>query len=303
MSKNDSGFFRKEETIITGDNKVSYFQGWYFKNQNGREAIAFIPAFHIDQQGMKSASLQVITSGETHRIYYPIEDFSLSKRSLSIRIGDNVFTRKGIRVNIRTDHLTLMGELQYTAFTPPKYDIMGPFCAAPLLQCRHSIYSLSHRTTGSLSYNGVIMDYSGGIGYVEGDRGTEFPEHYFWTQCSFLRKTPNVVMLSTARVQMGRIHFRGCVGVVYYHGKEYRLATYLGAAIRKCSNQAVWIHQGSYDLLVKIIEKRDNTLLAPVKGTMSRNVYESIDAVVRYRFYHSRQLLFDYTGIACVEQG
>lgn len=38
-----------------------YFEGWYFKLQTGQgEALALIPAFHIDRSGRRSASLQVI---------------------------------------------------------------------------------------------------------------------------------------------------------------------------------------------------------------------------------------------------
>ena len=41
--------------------KKSYFEGWYFKHQGSGRTVAFIPAFHIDEKGERSASLQVIT--------------------------------------------------------------------------------------------------------------------------------------------------------------------------------------------------------------------------------------------------
>ena len=40
----------------------SYFEGWYLKHQtqSGR-ALSLIPALHIDAEGRRTASLQVIT--------------------------------------------------------------------------------------------------------------------------------------------------------------------------------------------------------------------------------------------------
>lgn len=39
-----------------------YFKGWYFKQQNDTDTVALIPAFHTDDCGNSSASLQVITA-------------------------------------------------------------------------------------------------------------------------------------------------------------------------------------------------------------------------------------------------
>ena len=40
-----------------------YFEGWYFKHQTQQgQTPALIPAFHIDSEGCRSASLQVISN-------------------------------------------------------------------------------------------------------------------------------------------------------------------------------------------------------------------------------------------------
>ena len=79
--------------------KKGYFEGWYFRNQNDTEVISLIPAFHIDEKGKKSASIQVITNTVSDYIMYPIEDFAVSRKKLGIRIGNNIFTKDGIIVN------------------------------------------------------------------------------------------------------------------------------------------------------------------------------------------------------------
>ena len=42
-----------------------YFAGWYLKHQTGSgNALALIPAMHIDAAGRRGASLQVIAGGQ-----------------------------------------------------------------------------------------------------------------------------------------------------------------------------------------------------------------------------------------------
>ena len=87
--------------------KKSYFEGWYFRNQNDNEVISFIPAFHIDDNGDKSTSIQVITNNFSNQIAYSIDAFAVSAKGFGIRIGKNIFTDKGILVDIETEKTTV----------------------------------------------------------------------------------------------------------------------------------------------------------------------------------------------------
>lgn len=283
--------------------KKGYFEGWYFRNQNDTEVISLIPAFHIDEKGKKSASIQVITNTVSDYIMYPIEDFAVSRKKLGIRIGNNIFTKDGIIVNFNTKKIEVKGALKFSKFTPLKYDIMGPLKYMPFMQCRHSVFSLSHKVTGKLRINGGVMYFNQGLGYVEGDRGIEFPRSYFWTQCSWGDQANNAIMISIADIPIANVTFKGCIAVIYYGGKEYRLATYLGVKIMKYNKNELWVQQGGYDLYVTLIDKNPHKLLAPVKGSMMRTVYESIDCKIRYRFMVNKKLIFDFIGRGSFERG
>jgi hypothetical protein len=257
----------------------------------------------MDEEGRQSASLQVITSKEAHQIFYPYQDFRASTNKLAIRVGENLFTSQGIRLNIKTDKLTVTGKLNYGAFTPTRHDIMGPFRYVPGMPCYHNIYSMAHGISGELMVNDTRMDFNRGQGYIEGDQGSGFPSDYLWTQCSWREGDYNSLMLSVADLQLGPFSFTGCIGVVYYKWREYRFATYLGVKIKKVSPQELWVQQGKYELQVKLLDKFENSLLAPVKGSMIRTVYESVDARVQYRFTIDGMLLFDFVGKGCFERG
>ena len=283
--------------------KRSYFEGWYFKNQYKTEVISLIPAFHIDEDGKRSATLQVIINSSSYQIEYSIEDFTVLNKRFGIRIGKNIFTEEGIILNICTDRIRIVGKLRFTKFVPLRYDIMGPFKYVPLMQCRHSVYSLAHNVKGRLVVNGSLINFNNGLGYVEGDRGAEFPKSYFWTQCSWRTNGNNAVMLSVADIPIGKSTFIGCIGLVYYGGKEYRLATYLGVKVRKCSNRELWVQQRGYDLKVTVIDENPHNLLAPVKGKMARIVHESIDCRIHYRFMLDGKVIFDFIGRGSFERG
>ena len=70
----------------------SYFEGWYFRNQNEAEVISLIPAFHIDEKGKKSTSIQVIMNAASYQITYPIDEFAVLKKRSGVRIANNIFT-------------------------------------------------------------------------------------------------------------------------------------------------------------------------------------------------------------------
>ena len=62
---------------------------------------------------------------------------------------------------------------------------MGPFRFLPGMECSHGVISMGHALEGTLTLNGAVLDFAGGTGYVETDRGRSFPSAYLWTQCAW----------------------------------------------------------------------------------------------------------------------
>ena len=92
-------------------------------------------------------------------------------------------------------------------------------------------------------------------------------------------------MLSVADIPMGCLHFTGVIGVVLLHGKEYRLATYLGAKAVKIKDSEVIVRQGRFCLTVKRLGLPGHPLQAPVGGAMTRTIHEHPSCkVLYYRF-------------------
>ena len=173
----------------------AYFYGYYFKCQSDSQTLALIAATHGAGKN-RTCSLQVITESGAWVAEFPKEAY-FQKGSL-IKIGENKFSRRGIRVNLKTEDLRLTGNLKFGPITPLKYDIMGPFALIPGMECRHMVGSLSHPVNGKLTVNGVDYVFDNARGYWEGDTGRSFPKEYLWTQ-SFLPEGGSL-MLSVADI-------------------------------------------------------------------------------------------------------
>lgn len=273
--------------------KHSYFEGWYLKHQNGVNTLAVIPAFHVDEQGQRTASVQVITEEDTYDFPIPIEEFSADTGRFFVRAGENVFCEKGMRLNLKSPGVHIRGRLDYGHFTHPKYDMMGPFHFVPSMQCNHGVLSLNHRIFGTVSVNGRACNFYGGKGYVEKDWGSSFPKTYLWTQSNWFEKGRCSVMASVANIPLPVGSFTGCICSVFYRGREFRLASYLGARVICADRQRLILRQGKYRLEVEFPENEGRELAAPDKGSMSRKIVENPACKIRYAFWVNGSLAFD----------
>lgn len=271
----------------------SYFEGWYFKQQNGRETVCLIPAFHIDGAGRASASLQVITDTQSYWAEFPAQAFEADAGSFSVRIGDSVFSEGGCILNLKTDAVTLTGQLRYGPFQAPAGDIMGPFRFVPLMECRHSVLSLCHPVSGTIEVNGHLAVFENGCGYVEGDRGTSFPRRYLWTQCLHEGSS---VMLSVAQVPFWKGTFTGCIGFVFADGKERRIATYRGARVIRAGDGLLLLRQGELAVRAELLGGRFHPLRAPVSGGMTDTIHESAACRVRYTCTVKNRTVLDFVS-------
>lgn len=280
--------------IFRGTNRTGpYFEGWYLKHQNSRgQTLALIPALHIDNGGRRAASLQVISNDGAWWLDYPEEQLEVSREPFRVRLGRSTFDGHGIDLDIQGEGLALRGALRYGPFTALRYDIMGPFRLLAGMQCSHGVVSMGHSLSGTLELNGRCLDFSDGVGYIETDRGRSFPSKYLWTQCIWKDREQGSLMLAIAAIPLPVKGFTGCICSVLYRGREYRLATYLGARIESWSSSGAVIRQGRYRLEAQLLKEQKQALRAPVEGRMERTIHESLCAEMRYRFWAGEELVF-----------
>lgn len=274
-----------------------YFEGWYLKHQSREgKCLALIPALHIDAGGRSSASLQVITDRGAWWLEYPAGELRADENSFRVRLGQSRFDCRGGRLNIHQEGLSLRGILSYGPFTALRSHIMGPFLLFSGMQCSHTVISMGHSLEGTLELNGEVLDFSGGLGYIEGDRGRSFPSAYLWTQCMWGSPGDGGLMLAIASIPTPLGSFTGIICSVFHRGREYRLATYRGAKAAAWSSAGAVVRQGKYRLAVELPGEQGQVLRAPVEGSMKRTIHENLCANVHCRFWEGDKLLLEHTS-------
>lgn len=278
---------------MEADYMYGNFYGWYLKCQSDKQTLAVIPAMH--QTGKKrTCSIQIITEEGAWNVSYSGDAFH--KIGQNICIGKNRFGKNGVRLTIKEEGLRVRGKLDFGPLHPLKYGIMGPLAFLPFLECRHSVWSMKHSVTGTVYINGQIYSFRNARGYWEGDRGCSFPKVYAWTQCLF---PGGSLMMSVADIPIAGFHFNGVICVVLWKGREYRLATYLGARAVKLQDGIIKIVQGDMELEARWLKKgtqRGNakTLRAPAMGDMVRTIHESAACRAFYRLRKGEKTLFAF---------
>lgn len=255
------------------------FEGWYFKVQKDDTVLAFIPGRCDDM-----AFIQVITKDRSYHFDYPLSEY---RKGETINVGNNVFSKNGIKVHIGD---TIQATIKHENITPIKYHIMGPFQHFPM-QCRHDVISMSHRLSGSVTIDGQMIDLTDGVGYMEADSGRSFPKNYLWLQCNDFCDLSSI-MLSVAHVPFMGFQFMGCICVIMTQGKEYRLATYLGVKVIELNKNKIILKQGDCILEVDIKDSNGQSLFAPQRGKMTRIIKECLSVEGQFKFYKKGEQIF-----------
>lgn len=244
-----------------------YFEGVYYKHQKGANTVCFIVG-----RANSGRFVQVITNEKVYQ-YDQWKNCTFSSEGISVDLPE------------------IQGTIRYGALHPLHSDIMGPFRFLPM-QCSHAVYSMGHHLEGALCIEGKTIDFSGGIGYLEGDRGRSFPKEYLWLQCNDF-KEPCSVMASVAHIPFCGFSFMGCICAVVHAGRSYRLATYRGVKIEEASRHRLVLRQGGIRLAVTIEPQQAQPLRAPLSGHMVQTIHESNDSHARFQLWEKNRLVFD----------
>jgi len=295
-------------TKRTGTVAKPGFEGWYYKQQANGETLSLIVGKATD-----TAFIQVLTSEESFTIPFSLSEYRKSKGSKkseegkkrgegrgseTVRVGKNVFSSDGIKLDIKRNNITLSGELEFADLTPIKGDIMGPFRFVPM-ECSHGVTSMRHDVKGRITLNGKEMNFNKGVGYIETDRGYSFPESYTWIHCNNFTESPSnkfdercSIMVSIAKIPFAGFHFTGCICVVWLNGKEHRLATYKGVKILRYEHGAIELKQGKYHLTVTVDQQAAHSLASPKSGMMSGVIRESASCPAKFVFSCDDKVIF-----------
>ncbi|GAB6089017.1 tocopherol cyclase family protein [Spirochaeta dissipatitropha] len=275
--------------------KKSYFEGWYHKQVSaaGGISVSVICGLAYDEQGRGEAFIQYIQGKVTHYIPYPVQDFRWSKKDYEVFIGPNRFSKDGILLHIDRDDCQIEADLRYSSLTDLadrrlfSPGIMGWYRFVPKMECYHGVISLDHDVFGSISLNGNSIDMNGGRGYIEKDWGSSMPQSWVWFQTNSFSSPGHSVMFSLAHIPWMGKSFPGFLAVCHTPKTQQRFTTYNKSRITSCTitekKVQLQIRNSEYILNIEADRESAGTLIAPVQGSMSRPISESIEAKARVK--------------------
>ena len=291
------------------DKKKDYFEGWYFKNANFQRGISFIPGINIDDAEAK-AFIQIITNDMSYFINYNIKDFKFNNNPFYIKIGNNSFSKEDVNINIedKSQNLKIYGNIKYlnsqninTNILAP--NIMGPFSYIPFMECNHAIISMQNVINGYININDETIQFNNDRGYIEKDWGSSFPKFYIWCQGNHFQKTNASFMFSIADIPFKIFTFKGFICVLLIDNKEFKFTTYNNAKLVECDIKEdsfnITFKRDLYTLNIKSKYSQGLKLVAPVKGKMEKDIFESICASVNVTLKKEREIIFSGISNMC----
>ena len=306
-------FLIKNPELFQGEKYIkankNYFEGWYFKNTNNKNAISFIPGININRQG-KKAFIQIITMDSSYFVNYNIEDFKFSYKPFSIKIGKNFFSKNSIHIDIKDDtqNLIVFGDIRYsngknidTNFLNP--NIMGPFSYVPFMECNHAILNMRTRLDGLININNNKIMFNNNVGYIEKDWGCSFPKSYIWCQGNNFQNSNASFMISIADIPFKVFHFKGIICDLIIDDDEFKFTTYNNTKLIKYdvndNSLEIALKKGHYSLNIKSKYTRGFKLFAPVKGKMEKDIFESISELISITLKKDNMTIFSGTSKNC----
>ncbi|MTB49623.1 tocopherol cyclase family protein [Lewinella sp. W8] len=284
-----------------------YFEGWYFKIvvPAQRLAYAFIPGISYDERGQGHAFLQVLDGVAATSQYfdYATEDFRPATDHFSLQLGPHEFSDHHLRVSLPD----LAVDLQFDGIHPwPRRPlapgVMGWYGFVPRMQCYHGLVSLHHELRGTIRVRGVDHPAKGGVGYVEKDWGSGFPEAWIWCQSNHLSHTdqPASLMASVASIPWMGSSFTGFLSTFLFEGELLTFTTWTGAQaqVQRPSDGAVDLvfSDKKHRLELRGHPAPGGNLASPIAGAMTGKINESLRASLDVRLFTEGQLR--YAGVA-----
>ena len=250
--------------------KKNKFFGKYYKCQNkDGYTIAFINS--ISNEGKM---VQIINNDKS----YYVTNIS------DIEINDH-----HIKCDIHQKDLSIKGELIFSNYKKVKKDIMSYFRLFPI-ECKHQIYSMNHTVNGTLIINDKEINFLDSDGYIEGDKGRNFPNKYLWLNSS---KRDCSLTLAIATIPLIGFSIKGITCLIKTKDTEYLFGTYNFAKIIKLERNHLIIKKNKYELEIFISDFIAHKLKAPVKGDMVRFIHECPSVEINYTLKYKNKVIIN----------
>lgn len=283
---------------------VRYFEGWYQRQVTADRTRSLAIILGLSLAPDPHAFIQILSGPESRvlKIRYGLEDLKARRDRYEVTLGANRFSADGFELDIDFEGNRITGRLEFgdraafpVSFFSPT--IMGPFAWAPRMECIHGVVSMDHGVKGSLRWNDEVIDFTGGRGYIEKDRGRSMPKQWIWAHTNQFERAGDSLMISVARIPWMGFAFIGHLGFLRFDNRLYRIGTYTGTRLTgQVEENGLSLRFSRRGRVLDVdfeLQGRGGPLDAPVKGAMSREIVEAPSSRVRAVLRDHKVLLWE----------
>jgi tocopherol cyclase len=273
----------------------TYFEGWYFKLVDAKmeNSFALIPGVYFSPDPQYSHAFIQIVDGmaKTYRYErFPVKNFSASTKLFSLAVEDNRFGQDGIDINLDRESARLRGQVGFNGHLhwPDNFinpGSMGFYNYILKMQCYSQVCALDFDMSGSLNYNGKVIDFDGGRGYIEKNWGSAFPYSWVWVQCNHFERERASLSCSLAHIPFLFSSFRGFLIGLYVKDIFYEFSTInrsKAEVLQSGTDVTLRVMNKQYSLLIECETESDNYILlnGPRGDKMIPLVQENLQGLV-----------------------
>ncbi|GAB6085430.1 tocopherol cyclase family protein [Alkaliphilus crotonatoxidans] len=280
-----------QPNLYHGRTPWNQFEGWYFKlvNQNATEALSLIPGiFHDKDPKEAHCFLQILEGSRGSYTYhrFPILDFVPQQKPFQVKIKENSFSLRGIKLQLDTPEQCIKGMISFTGLKqwPCKFlspGSMGYFNLIPFLQCYSQVCAIDMTLMGNITIDDRVYCLDGGKGYIEKNWGNAFPYSWIWIQSNHFSNSDAALSCSIGHIPLWFTSFRGFLVGLSFNQTFYEFTT-MNRSVMKIipHGEDVEIYLRSKSHILRIITKtlKDSFILCrgPRNGKMIPLVQESL---------------------------
>jgi hypothetical protein len=282
--------------------KKNYFEGWYNKivNFSQDHIYSFIPTISLDAKSSHSA-IQIFDgyNAKYYYIKYPLSSFrNFSNEHYHIKLGNSIFSEKGMVLEIDYEDLYISGIIDYSNLIkwPRRFlqpGVMGWLSYIPFLETYHGIVSMNHKLKGFLKVNGQKTIFNGGKGYIEKDWGKSFPSAWIWMHSNHFSNENTSFVFSIAKIPLFSFKVTGFFSVLWFNGRIYTFTTYNGSRIENLSTDeksvSIILSNRKYRFVIKAFSGKKMNMKAPIRGSMKADCIESMNSKILIELYQKEK--------------
>ncbi|GAA0176723.1 hypothetical protein SH2C18_00950 [Clostridium sediminicola] len=290
-----------------------FFEGWYFKivSKDRKIVLAIIPGISRAEKEEDSHSFIQLLSGvktEYSYIKYDLKEFTYTKNKFDICVDKNLFSLKGINININNRNKIIKGKLTFNEIKKWPDSVLNPgsmgfYNHLNFMECYSQVCALDGKIEGNLAVDGEEYNFNGGNVYIEKNWGRAFPESWIWIQTNSFKQRNAAFTCSTGKVPFFAGSFKGFLVALLIDNKFYKFTTINRSKMKiELLGNDMKLSFKRKNLLLTVITKTEKEKFmlcyGPKDGKMIPLVKESLCGEVKIELINEKkqELIFRDTG-------